>query len=33
MSAATYVALVELFLRPHHWHKTEHALHLAEEPT
>jgi cellulose synthase/poly-beta-1,6-N-acetylglucosamine synthase-like glycosyltransferase/peptidoglycan hydrolase-like protein with peptidoglycan-binding domain len=33
MSAATYMALVELFLRPHHWHKTDHGLHLAEEPT
>jgi cellulose synthase/poly-beta-1,6-N-acetylglucosamine synthase-like glycosyltransferase/peptidoglycan hydrolase-like protein with peptidoglycan-binding domain len=33
MSAATYIALVELFLRPSHWHKTEHGLHLAEEPT
>jgi cellulose synthase/poly-beta-1,6-N-acetylglucosamine synthase-like glycosyltransferase/peptidoglycan hydrolase-like protein with peptidoglycan-binding domain len=32
MSAAAYMALVELFLRPHHWHKTEHGLHLAEEP-
>jgi hypothetical protein len=33
MSAATYMALVELFFRPHHWHKTVHGLHLAEEPT
>ena len=33
MSAATYVALVELFVRPYHWHKTEHGLHVAEEPT
>ena len=33
MSAATYLALVELLLRPHHWHKTEHGLHFAEEPT
>jgi cellulose synthase/poly-beta-1,6-N-acetylglucosamine synthase-like glycosyltransferase/peptidoglycan hydrolase-like protein with peptidoglycan-binding domain len=33
MSAATYVALVELLLRPSHWHKTEHGLHFAEEPT
>jgi cellulose synthase/poly-beta-1,6-N-acetylglucosamine synthase-like glycosyltransferase len=32
MSLAAYVALVELFLRPSHWHKTEHGLHLAEEP-
>jgi cellulose synthase/poly-beta-1,6-N-acetylglucosamine synthase-like glycosyltransferase len=32
MSVATYVALVELFVRPSHWHKTEHGLHLAEEP-
>ena len=32
MSAATYVALVELFVRPYHWHKTEHGLHVAEEP-
>jgi glycosyltransferase XagB len=31
MSAATYVALVELFVRPSHWHKTEHGLHVAEE--
>jgi glycosyltransferase XagB len=33
MSAATYLALAELVLRPYHWHKTEHGLHLAEEPT
>jgi cellulose synthase/poly-beta-1,6-N-acetylglucosamine synthase-like glycosyltransferase len=33
MSAATYVALVELVLRPHYWHKTEHGLHLVEEAT
>jgi cellulose synthase/poly-beta-1,6-N-acetylglucosamine synthase-like glycosyltransferase len=33
MSAASYVALVELFVRPYHWHKTEHGLHIAEEPT
>jgi hypothetical protein len=33
MSAAAYIALVELFVRPSHWHKTEHGLHLAEEPT
>jgi cellulose synthase/poly-beta-1,6-N-acetylglucosamine synthase-like glycosyltransferase len=33
MSAATYVALVELIVRPSHWHKTEHGLHFAEEPT
>jgi cellulose synthase/poly-beta-1,6-N-acetylglucosamine synthase-like glycosyltransferase len=33
MSAATYIALVELFVRPSHWHKTEHGLHLAQEPT
>jgi cellulose synthase/poly-beta-1,6-N-acetylglucosamine synthase-like glycosyltransferase/peptidoglycan hydrolase-like protein with peptidoglycan-binding domain len=33
MSAATYFALVELFVRPSHWHKTEHGLHLAEEAT
>jgi glycosyltransferase XagB len=32
MSLAAYVALVELFVRPSHWHKTEHGLHLAEEP-
>jgi hypothetical protein len=31
MSAATYMALAELFLRPSHWHKTEHGLHLVEE--
>jgi cellulose synthase/poly-beta-1,6-N-acetylglucosamine synthase-like glycosyltransferase len=31
MSAATYVALVELVVRPYYWHKTEHGLHLAEE--
>lgn len=31
MSIATYMALVELVLRPHHWHKTEHGLHLVEE--
>lgn len=33
MSAATYMALVELVLRPSHWHKTEHGLHVAEELT
>jgi cellulose synthase/poly-beta-1,6-N-acetylglucosamine synthase-like glycosyltransferase len=32
ISVATYVALIELFVRPSHWHKTEHGLHLAEEP-
>jgi hypothetical protein len=32
MSVASYMALVELFFRPYHWHKTEHGLHLAEEP-
>ena len=32
ISAATYMALVELILRPHHWHKTEHGLHFAKEP-
>jgi cellulose synthase/poly-beta-1,6-N-acetylglucosamine synthase-like glycosyltransferase len=32
MSAASYVALYELVVRPYHWHKTEHGLHLAEEP-
>ena len=32
MSVATWMALGELILRPHHWHKTEHGLHLAEEP-
>ena len=32
MSAATWMALGELILRPHHWHKTEHGLHVAEEP-
>jgi cellulose synthase/poly-beta-1,6-N-acetylglucosamine synthase-like glycosyltransferase len=31
MSVATYMALVELFVRPYHWHKTEHGLHLVEE--
>jgi hypothetical protein len=25
------MALVELFVRPYHWHKTEHGLHLVEE--
>jgi hypothetical protein len=32
MSVAAWVALVELILRPSHWHKTEHGLHLVEEP-
>jgi glycosyltransferase XagB len=32
MSVATYIALVELIVRPYHWHKTEHGLHLAHEP-
>ena len=31
ISIATYVALIELVVRPHHWHKTEHGLHLAGE--
>ena len=31
ISVATYIALVELFVRPSHWHKTEHGLHVAEE--
>jgi cellulose synthase/poly-beta-1,6-N-acetylglucosamine synthase-like glycosyltransferase len=29
-SIAAYMALVELLLRPHHWHKTEHGLHFGE---
>jgi glycosyltransferase XagB len=29
-SIAAYMALVELLLRPHHWHKTEHGLHLGQ---
>jgi cellulose synthase/poly-beta-1,6-N-acetylglucosamine synthase-like glycosyltransferase len=32
MSAATYIALIELVVRPYHWHKTEHGLHFVEEP-
>jgi cellulose synthase/poly-beta-1,6-N-acetylglucosamine synthase-like glycosyltransferase len=32
MSIAAYIALVELFVRPSYWHKTEHGLHLAETP-
>ena len=32
MSAATYRAVYDLVVRPHHWHKTEHGLHFAEEP-
>ena len=31
ISAAAYVAVFELILRPYHWHKTEHGLHLQEE--
>jgi len=30
ISVAAYVALIELILRPHHWHKTEHGLHIME---
>lgn len=29
-SIAAYMALVELLLRPHHWHKTEHGLHFGQ---
>ena len=29
-SIAAYMALVELLLRPHHWHKTEHGLHSGQ---
>ncbi len=33
-SVAGYIALVELVVRPHHWHKTEHGLDgLAESPS
>jgi len=31
MSAAAYMALVELVVRPYHWHKTEHGLALPPE--
>jgi cellulose synthase/poly-beta-1,6-N-acetylglucosamine synthase-like glycosyltransferase len=31
MSAAGYRALVELVMRPHHWHKTPHGQHTYEE--
>jgi glycosyltransferase XagB len=31
ISAAAYIALFELVVRPYHWHKTEHGLHLQEE--
>ena len=31
ISAAAYVAVFELILRPYHWHKTEHGLHLQGE--
>ena len=31
MSLAGYVALIELIVRPHHWHKTEHGLHDLEQ--
>ena len=30
MSVASYIALVEFVVRPYHWHKTEHGLHLSE---
>jgi cellulose synthase/poly-beta-1,6-N-acetylglucosamine synthase-like glycosyltransferase len=33
ISAGAYLAVVELVLRPYHWHKTEHGLHLASEET
>ena len=26
MSVAAWMALFELFFRPHYWHKTEHGL-------
>ena len=29
-SIAGYMALVELIVRPYHWHKTEHGLHVSE---
>jgi len=32
MSFAAAYALRDLIVRPHHWHKTKHGLHLKEEP-
>ena len=32
MSAAGYMALYELIVRPYYWQKTEHGLHFEEEP-
>lgn len=31
ISFAAYVAVFELIIRPYHWHKTEHGLHLQGE--
>ena len=31
MSVAAYIAVFELIVRPYHWHKTEHGLHLRED--
>jgi glycosyltransferase XagB len=33
MSLAAFYALSELILRPHHWHKTKHGLHLKAKTT
>jgi tellurite resistance protein TehA-like permease len=31
MSAATYFSIYDLLIRPFHWYKTTHGLHLAKE--
>src|SRR5689334_13681441 len=31
-SAAAYMALYQLFTKPHYWEKTEHGLHLQAVP-
>ena len=33
MSIAAYYALRDLIIRPFHWHKTKHGLHIAQEKT
>ncbi len=32
MSVATWKAVIDVFIRPHHWFKTKHGLHLDDHP-
>ena len=33
ISLATIVAVIEIVVKPHHWHKTAHGLHLQSTPS